>query len=66
MNFFMLRGNHESASVTRGRQESPNAKRFADSGPQCMAFMMNAKGGQTSKSGRRLWMFSTVYPSRRQ
>ena len=63
-NFFLLRGNHECANVTRGmlfnssQFKGDRSLRF-----QFTAFTTNASDGVISRLGRRLSMSSTVYPS---
>lgn len=68
-NFFLLRGNHECANVTRGKNSSwllgATVAIFTPLVLQSMASMMNANGGVISKSGRHLSTCSTVFPSPR-
>jgi serine/threonine-protein phosphatase PP1 catalytic subunit len=58
-NFFLLRGNHECANVTRGAFRSAG-RRGADLGSQCMASTTSVNGGATSRYGRRSSTSSTA------
>lgn len=63
-NFFLLRGNHECANVTRGTScFRPNGSVF-NLRLQSTVFMTNANDGVTSKPGKPSLMFSIVFPSR--
>ena len=63
-NFFLLRGNHECANVTRGTLDCVSHYLFSHSHlHQYTAFMTNANDGVTSRLGRPLLMSSTVYLS---
>lgn len=64
-NFFLLRGNHECANVTRGGWHLAwflLASALADD-RQCMDFMTSASGGVTSRHGRRSSTCSTASQS---
>ena len=61
-NFFLLRGNHECANVTRGRLGFLLAFTLAHD-RQFTDFMMSASGGVTSRRGRRLSTCSTASQS---
>ena len=61
-NFFLLRGNHECANVTRGTGVCVSQRLFSHSYPhQYMVSMTNANDDVTSRLGRPLLMSSTVY-----
>jgi len=61
-NFFLLRGNHECANVTRGTPDCVSQYLFSHSHPcQYTVFMTNANGGVTSRLGRPLLTSSIVY-----
>lgn len=64
-NFFLLRGNHECANVTRGEYFPPCPSSFYIFSPllQCMVSMMNANDGVISKCGRRSSMCLTACQS---
>jgi serine/threonine-protein phosphatase PP1 catalytic subunit len=59
-NFFLLRGNHECANVTRGVCDYPIYHFRSLILVQCMASTMNVNDGVILKRGRHLSMFSTV------
>jgi hypothetical protein len=61
-NFFLLRGNHECANVTRGRLGFLLAFVLAHD-RQFTDFMMSASGGVTSRRGRRSSTCSTASQS---
>lgn len=68
-NFFLLRGNHECANVTRGASPHPLFFRLlteicTDCFRQFMAFTMNVSAEPTSRSGKLLSTYSTRYPLR--
>ena len=64
-NFFLLRGNHECANVTRG-QCIPTGHLLASvlaDDRQCTDFMMSASDGVTSRHGRRSLTCSIAFQS---
>jgi len=61
-NFFLLRGNHECANVTRGALSINFMAKLLSALLQYTAFTTSARDGVISKRGKRLLMFSTAYP----
>jgi len=62
-NFFLLRGNHECANVTRGQLAATVLKLDFQFYLQSTAFMMNANDDVVSRFGRHSSTSSTAYPS---
>lgn len=62
-NFFLLRGNHECANVTRGIKSHDPPQTLPNRLSQYMVFTMSASGGAISKLGKPSSMSSTAFPS---